>query len=209
MRVIFLVFSISIFISGCAVGVEHRYDLTDAQLNVDTKQSVAVGVLDQRPYVVNGEKGANFVGIQRGGFGNPFDVTTVSGNPLAEDMSATIETSLKANQVAVQRVAILPEGNSRKAISTLGTAKASRSLLITLREWKSDTYTNTKLTYDIHAQIFSTGGEELARKVMNGQDNLGGDFVNPPGHARIAVPKAFRQKLKDLFSDSQIKAALR
>lgn len=209
MRLIFFVLSLSIFVSGCAVGVEHRYDLTDAQLNVDTKQNVAVGVLDQRSYVVSGEKSPNFVGIQRGGFGNPFDVTTVSGNPLAQDMSATIEASLKANQIVVQRVAIVPDGDSRTAISVLGTTKASRSLLVTLREWKSDTFSNTKLIYNIRAQVFSTDGEELARKAINGEDNLGGDFVNPPGHARIVVPKAFRQKLEELFSDSQIKAALR
>lgn len=58
--------------------------------------TVAVATHDQRPYVVGGNKKPNFVGLSRGGYGNPFDVVTVSGNPLADGFSESISRSLAA-----------------------------------------------------------------------------------------------------------------
>jgi hypothetical protein len=74
-------------LSGCAVGNQHQYAGVAPDLTLKATHSVAVVVVDRRPYVVSGDKDPDFVGLQRGGFGNPFDVTTASGKALASDIA--------------------------------------------------------------------------------------------------------------------------
>ena len=75
-----------LMICGCAVG--NRHDYASAVANVQTLGNYAVGVatLDQRTYVLTADKGPNFVGLQRGGFGNPFDVITENRRPLSDNV---------------------------------------------------------------------------------------------------------------------------
>jgi hypothetical protein len=75
-------FASLLVLEGCAVG--QRYAYSDANLplaRVSSGASIGLGVRDARPYVVSGNKAPTFVGVMRGGFGNPFDVQTQSGQP--------------------------------------------------------------------------------------------------------------------------------
>lgn len=83
-------------------------------------------------------------------------------------------------------------------------AQSERLLLLTLNEWYSDTYTNTGLSYDVKIEVFDTNGNRLAEKRTKGDDNLGGDFWNPPAHAKEAIPKAFKEKLEALLNNEEI-----
>jgi hypothetical protein len=67
---------------ACAVGVQHKYDATDAQIEAKPTGIVAVAVQDARSYILSGNKTPNFVGNSRGGYYNAFDVTTTTGKPL-------------------------------------------------------------------------------------------------------------------------------
>ena len=82
MRNLVLLLFVGVLASGCAVGNTHRYDWGDANLSIETDKTVAVSILDARSYVQSGAKLPNFVGLQRGGFGVPFGVTTRSGRPV-------------------------------------------------------------------------------------------------------------------------------
>src|SRR5687768_6795246 len=86
----------TIVVSGCAVGNKHHYHDVVAAIPVSGDADVTVGVIDKRPYILNGDKKPNFVGLQRGGYGIPFDVTTETGKPLSIDMSTSIAHSLNA-----------------------------------------------------------------------------------------------------------------
>ena len=145
MRAIFATLVISMLTGGCAIGVQHDYNLPDAQLNIDTKESVAVAVQDRRPYVVSGDKTQDFVGLSRGGFGNPFDVTTLSGKPLANDIASSIAAAFRARKIPVTQVTVAPVDDDAKVQAALGAAKTGRSVLVTLFEWKADTYMVTQL----------------------------------------------------------------
>ncbi len=83
-----------LFLAGCAFGNKHAYHNVDANISAAGTTKVAVATHDQRNYVKNGDKQPDFVGLQRGGFGNPFDITTASGNALAQDVTETICRSL-------------------------------------------------------------------------------------------------------------------
>ncbi len=200
--------SVCLITVGCAVGVTHRYDSATASIDLQSNSIVAVAVHDQRPYVVNGDKSPDFVGLSRGGYGNPFDVTTDSKKPLANDFTASIVASLKAGGATAMAVTVSPQDSGETARKILLAAKAERYVLVTLNEWKADTFWNTVLHYDILLRVHDGNGIERASKRLKGKDDLGGDALNPPGHSRKVVPAAYKRKLEELFRDPRIKAAL-
>jgi hypothetical protein len=189
--------------SGCAVGVTHPYDNSSLEIKAAAGSKLGVGVQDRRIYVVSKEKPENFVGLSRGGFGNPFDVKTTSGKPLADDFSKSIQTSLTAKGVKVSVVKIPTEIDESEAIKRLSSVD-EKAIFIILNEWKADTYMSTTLTYDIQATLIDATGKVLSRKKIVGVDNLGGSAINPPEHSRNVVPVAFRKKLEELFASPEI-----
>jgi len=203
-----LVVGIALSLTGCAVGNQHAYTTETPQFSVSGTRSVLVCTQDARPYVLSAGKPPTFVGLSRGGFGNPFDVNTASGEPLASDFSATIARSLqqKGFKSSVVSVGGSPVTDHRGLASRAG---ADRLALVTIREWKSDTYMNTSLLYDLTLQVFDANGSQLAVNRATGSDNLGGDAINPPGHAKGAVPPAYRRKLEELFSSEAVVSSLR
>ncbi len=208
MRQILAILAICLISGGCAVGVTHRYDSAGATFGYETKSSVAVAVHDRRPYIVNGEKAPSFVGLSRGGFGNPFNINTASSNPLADDFADSIVSALKADDVTATAITVLPQDSETKVRSALLAANTKRFVLITLYEWKSDTYTNTALHFDVLLRVLDASGSQRAEKRLRGRDDLGGDFINPPGHSRKVVPETFKRKLEELFRDPGVSSAL-
>lgn len=196
-------------LSACAVGNKHQYAATPLSITASSTETVAIAVHDQRPYVLDGDKEPDFVGVQRGGFGNPFDVTTESRKPLADDFAAAIATALKNNNVAATIVPIAIDAKSDTAVTALKNSQAGRLLLLVLREWKSDTYTNTALIYDVRLSLYGRDGILLAEKSAKGDEDLGGSVMNPPAHAKTAVTKAFARIISDLLNAPEIETALR
>ena len=206
MRTIVLVSVLAWLIGGCAIGNQHQYALNDLKFNAKSEKQVVIGVQDRRSYVVDGNKAPNFVGIQRGGFGNPFDVTTTSGRGLADDMASSIATALSSRQIAVRTVSVSEKDDTDDALKKLLAEKAERSILLVVSEWKADTYASTGLTYDLRIRIFSGDGTRMIQKAISGKDSLGASFV--PADARVNVENAYRNKLEGLFNDPDVLAAL-
>ena len=169
MRTVLLLVVLGCFVSGCAVGNTHRYDLGDATFNIETERVVAVTTVDMRPYVQSGDKSPDFVGLYRGGFGNPFDITTDSGRPMADDMTTSIVKSLEASDIDALEVVAPPGADAVDARETLLAADADRFAMFLVKEWKSDTFWNTGLSYDISLQVFQGSGSVVAKKNMNGK----------------------------------------
>lgn len=205
MRLLLIVLA-ALAASGCAIGNKHNYTMAP-ELGVQGARSVAVGAQDARPYVVSREKTPDFVGLQRGGFGNPFDVTTESGRPLADDVAGAIAASLSRRGFKATTVAVAPAGADTRQLASQ--AGAERVALVSIHEWKSDTYQNTALLYELVLRIFDANGTELANNRVTGRDNLGGSAWNPPAHAKGAVPEAYRRKLEELFNAPAVRDSLR
>jgi hypothetical protein len=198
-----------LFLGACAVGNKHEYSGPAPDVTVPSGNSIAVGVQDQRSYVTGGNKTETFVGLSRGGFGNTFDVTTASGKPLADDFRTTIAQVFKRNGVSVKEIAIRPTESGSEARQALVKLGQARSLLLTLTEWKSDTYMVTLLHYDIRLAVFDSAGKVLGEQSLQGTDSLGSSAINPPGHAREAIPPAYKKKLEQLLTSAEIQQALR
>lgn len=184
-------------LTGCAVGNQHRYTGASPALTAQGTHAVAVATQDHRPYVLSKNKQPNFVGLSRGGFGNPFDVTTESGKPLASDFSATIAGALRQRGFKAE-VLEVPGTVTADSRALAAQGKSERLAIVSIYEWKSDTFINTALIYDLALRVYDVSGGELASNRITGNDNLGGDAINPPGHAKTAVPEAYLRKLEEL-----------
>ena len=198
-----------VFLGACAVGNKHAYHTVTADLAASGSGRISVATHDQRPYVLQQAKGPQFVGLSRGGYGNPFDVTTEDDRPLTDGMTQAISNSLakKGFRPVPVFVPLFESPESvRKMLMQTG---VDRAILLTLREWKSDTYMNTALHYDVTLNVLDRTGRVIGEKRLQGGDHLGGDAINPPAHAREAVPKAFKAKLEELLNDPGVANALR
>lgn len=197
-----------VLLTGCAVGVTHQYDNVAPAIQTSGKTNAfSVAVQDQRPYVLSGEKPQTFVGLSRGGFGNPFDVNTASGKALSDDISAVVAKALSQKGAKVDVITVAPRDQEKTVIDNL-VAKKARAVLISVSEWKSDTYMSVVLHYDVTVSIIDPDGRVAARKRVQGTDNLGSSGLNPPELSRQVVPPAFKQKMEQLFSSPEVAALL-
>jgi len=186
-------------IVGCAFGRKQDYLQAHPALEYANKARLAVGVQDRRPYILDHDKDEDFVGLQRGGYGNPFDVSTNSKQPLADDMAKVLSNALAGSGTIVIPVRLLPSLSGAEVIRALQATNADKFLLLSLYEWKSDTYGGTEIIYEVEMQAVDKQGRMLARKKAQGIDQLGAAFWDPQGHAQDAVPAAFQRKLEELF----------
>ena len=196
-----------LIISGCAVGNKHNY--SDATPNIKATQGnkLDLGAQDQRVYILNGDKPSTFVGLSRGGFGNPFNVDTQSGKPLSDDFAKAVTRALSKKGVQVTEINIPSRMAQADVIKNL-TQSGNKAVFISIKEWKSDTYQSTSLNYDIQVQVIDKSGKVVAKKSISGNENLGGDLINPPSHAKRVIPLAFQTKLEELFADPDISSHL-
>jgi hypothetical protein len=185
------------------------YDHQELSLAAPSALTVEVAVVDQRPYVLTYQSAPTFVGVSRGGFGNPFNVNTESGQPLAIDIGNDIVASLQASGLKARLMDVSPTlgpaGIKQKVIES----GADRAVLLTLLEWQADTYQRVWLHYDVRLDVFNREGQPLATSQRTGQDNLGDGGLDPPSHSRKAVPVAFKKIMEELFHDPTVAAALK
>ena len=142
-------------------------------------------MIDNRPYVLSGDKESNFVGLRRGGYGNPFDVTTKSGKPLSQDLAHLFSESYK-EEVGV--------------VCNTGSAPAEKEVTYTLNEWKTDFYSRGWFYYDIDTSV-SINGTQVSNENISGKLVLDSDFslhdamtkVANEIHANPATSAAFRE----------------
>jgi hypothetical protein len=202
-----LVLFAGVVTSGCAMGNRYAYHTVVANPQVSGTAAAAVATHDQREYVLSGNKPPQFVGLQRGGYGNPFDVKTEDDKPLADAMSTAIVNTLTKKGFRAQPVVVAHSATAADARQRIIGVGADRAVLLTLKEWKSDTAMRVGLLYNVTLAVLDRSGTVLAEKRLEGNENLGAAPL--PGKVGEVVAKAFTVKLEELFDDPAIAAALR
>jgi hypothetical protein len=191
---------------GCAV-LRYNYSSVVGDLSASGNQSIGVATHDQRPYVLSGNKGPNIVGLIRGGFGNPLNVTTASGAPLADDMTKVIVSSLSRKGFKTKAIVTSHTDSAESVLEKLKVTQGENLVLLTLYEWKSNSYMKTGLYYDANLKIFDVNGETLAESNIKGEDNLGGS-MNILKYSKIMLPEALKKKIEELFNNPNVANAL-
>jgi hypothetical protein len=198
--------------AGCtrAAGRRHAYHLGNPQVMQQGSLVLALAVQDQRPYVLTGAERSTFVGLSRGGWGNAFDVTTVSGQTLSTDFATSIRRGLMSAGYSVKTVEIGDLASLAQIRIALLQTGAQRGLAVQIQEWKSDTFSGTALDYAVALAVFDGVGREIGRTAINGRDVVvfGRDVTNPGRRAEEAVPGAYARKLEELLNAPAIRRAL-
>lgn len=201
-----VVFSAAV-VGGCALSEGYKYNTAPVAFRgIAASGLVSLVVQDARPYVVSGNKPEKFAGLLRGGYGNPFDVSTSTGNPLAVDIRDAIVRGLNASGVNVVTAVASPADPVTRVRSGLQATNARRHIHVTLHEWKTDSLINTSLYYDLTVAVLDGRGATLAERRIKGEDELGGTMGMGPEDRIVA---GVGKRLNEIFADPQIVAALR
>jgi len=193
-------------LTGCAVGNQYDYRAASVSLPLAGSGELGIGVIDNRSYVLDGDKEADFIGLQRGGFNNPFDVTTASGNSLTQDMSESLEVALRNSGYTVTGLQIA-SADSAAVTAAVTESGMARNIVLTVTDWKTDIYMNMTLQFDLLLEVITKQGDTVASSQMQGEETLSGAGVGASRNSRTASA-AFETKIGRLFNDPEIIAAL-
>jgi hypothetical protein len=206
-----------LLLTSCAAGHKIKYDGIVASLSASGTMTVAVATHDQRQYILSRESDPDYVGLNRaGGSLVPFKpqlVTTESGKPLADDMTASICNSLESKGFKAIPVIVKPAENQNTILSKMKEIKGERLLLLTLDEWQSDTYMDTGLFYNMKLEVFDMNSNKLTEKVLKGEDNIPrSESMFSPGLSiegmKKVIPEVFKNKMEVLLNDKDVVESL-
>jgi hypothetical protein len=194
--------------AGCAIGNTHTFNYRPQETSELGRGTTVLvfAVKDERPYIVAGEEPASFVGEQRGGFGNPFNVLTTDGRPFAQHVAETVKRDLEAAGFKVLASDRLAEGEIGGFLAEQG---ANRAVAVVMREFNSNTYNNVDIEWDFVATVYDADGKELHRSTEIGKTTLTGSLWNPPKAAKEQVPPFFYDLIHKLVAgDPEVVRAL-
>ena len=194
------------FLVGCAMGNTYDYGRASVDLAVQGHSELGLAVIDQRPYILSGDKEPNFVGLQRGGFGNPFNVKTESGRALAVEMAEAMTSELQDNGFKVFKLHVSQSGSSNVA-SAIHDAAKTRNVILIIQEWKTDAMLNFGLSYDLKLSVMDESANLLAEAETSGiKEKLGGAGFESANSTSAA--NAFSAKIGQLFNDPNVMRTL-
>jgi hypothetical protein len=192
-----------------AFGNKHPYHEVVISTQIKSNNPIAIAVHDQRHYVVNASKSATFIGSMRSGVGIPYDITTKSDKPLADDFLGIIKQAMEkaGNKL---NIVLTRSGLSKEDVySELLKTGAPRSIYMDIREWKTDTYMKADLFCLLNLYVMNEKGETIAEtSVKANAEAYGGSFWNPEKAAKKGALKAVKLKLEALLNDKVIVKAL-
>lgn len=193
-------------LAGCSYAIPYN---TTVILPEKGTAKVAVATVDERAHVLNHKNPPTYVGIIRGGFGNPFNRNTDDGKPLADDFSHTLVDSLVKSGFQALAVSTQPVPDASTALKSLEQSGAAKLILVELREWQSDTMVNPTMSYDYTFHVYDAAGKELASITEAKDEDLkGGNFFNTVGSSQDIMQNFYQQKITQWFSDPKVEAAL-
>jgi hypothetical protein len=194
-------------IAGCAG--RHNYGRITPSISPVGVARVVVATQDYRPYVINGEKSENFVGLQRNGYGIPFNVTT-GAVPFAESFSTAACNALRSAGTGCSIVKTF-RGQSDSSVKQKVSQQGSRGILFTIKEWRSDSMVRATVKYDVKIAVVNAAGKVLATDRIQGSDLTSDSIwtIAPARAARKGSERALKAKLEQLLGSPVVTAALR
>jgi hypothetical protein len=205
-NIMILVFAV--YLAGCAGGQSYHYETSsmDIPVQASVQKTLILAVEDWRSYVLSGDKEPSFVGLQRGGFGEPWDVSTASGKPMTEDMSVAIVKGLEDAGFAV--VNVLAKSDEVYLVKAASKNNASRIVILKVRDWKSDVYMGVSLHSNLHLSVLDADGKLLAESSTESKEKIAaGSWATKDDNSR-ALADEFSRRVKNLFNDDEVRRAL-
>lgn len=188
------------------MGGTHDYSTLMLPLTPVAAESVAVAVIDERPYVVNGEESAAYVGRMPGRYRNTVDVKTASGRPLADLVADAVVEAYRRQGVTATAVPVPEEGGLPAALSAAAATGAERVLVVRIGEWQTHSLLRVEESWQLEATVHDPSGEMLGRRASQGKANAGATgFDEETGEMAVS---ALSRRLTYLLNDPKITRAM-
>lgn len=189
---------------GCVAGNRFKFDYKPATMpNVGSGTAVVVAAAEGRPDVVSGDEPKSFVGEQRNGYGMPFNITTEGDVPFASVVAESVRRDLEASGFRA-----VAANNPDELSRAIRSNNANRGLLVTIKEFKTDTMNNITVNWNLEAAVVDGDGKVLATNSVSGESDIKGSMMNPVKASKQKVPAFLFDELHKLVSDARIVSAL-
>lgn len=200
----------SLYLSGCAVGNKYKIEDSKIQFTSTGSSTVSVGALDQRPCVIEKTSPVTYIGMVRGGFGNPFNATTNNGLPFSDNISKSICLSLADKGYNVKQVILTPELTEEESIKRIIAQGQDKNIIVLIKKWESDVFMNFNVSYELLLKVISSKGEIIAEAKNKEEINASGSiFKEPIGLSKSEVPRIYKKSLEELLNNPRIINALK
>lgn len=167
---------------------------------------IGLVVVDKRPYVLNGKKTPDFVGLSRPMWGIPFDAKTESHQPLATELRRAFASSLRERGFVVDEVDIPGTITQDEINSQVSGLDVRKYLLMEVAQWRTSGKRSkvNSFDYDITLYVKGQDGTTLGTQRVNGIDRVGGEG----GPKRKNIREAIEDVLSTLINANAITTAL-
>ena len=188
------------------MGGTHDYATLMLPLSPVAAESVAVAVIDERPYVVNGDESPAYVGTMPGRYRNTVDVKTASGRPLADVVADAVVEAYRRQGVTAAAVPAPKDGGLPAALSAAAATGADRLLVLRIGEWQTNSLLRVEESWQFEASVHDPAGEMLGRRASQGKANAGATgFDEESGEMAVS---ALSRRLTYLLNDPDITRAM-
>src|SRR4051794_17816655 len=92
---------------------------------------------------------------------------------LANDLGNALVATFAFHNIKASYVRVTPEESPDQVMSQVSKAGAQKALVITLLEWRTDSYQTTRMDFQFKAELFDASGRSLARHATKGSEALG------------------------------------
>lgn len=195
----------------------YKFDYLQCKFNVNLPVcTISLGVVDNRSYVLSGKHKPEYVGILRGGYGNPWNVDTKSGNPFVDDVASCLEKSFKQAGFNIENAGVRFGDDNNKAIQKLNNSSSDKKLLFVINDWYTDNISSfskqwTDVYYDITLTVYDNKGNQLSTVNLQKKEAVTAKtntvFRAHMKDKKMAGPNALIIVMDDLLQQEQIKSA--
>lgn len=186
-RTIKLVILLALVVILCSCGGGAAFNRTEniqsawPVISYSTDNQIIIQVIDKRPDVLSKKVNPTYVGVMRGGFGNPFNMKTESGQPLADDIAISINNGFKNAGIKAEVYNGMHANISNKI--------KYRRLELTIYEWECDYFKTADFKYNLALTASNSDGKILASVTNLNIDDKNITVPSPIEAGRYALSK--------------------
>lgn len=208
----FLVVLMVIFLSACMSVPDAEHSAPT--ISFSTNQSVAIAVIENRSYVLNGDKERYFSGLRRDSFGVPWSLPTHNKQPMSDLLQDRVLAGLKNQNVTVTPLKNASSATVNNISTWVAAGSSDKSLVLVLNEWKTnwipDGYVlnvshHIDFIYDVDIQIFDSKGKLISSENFHGEETENQDGMN----IYAQFHKIYKRKLETFINNPKISSALK
>lgn len=178
-------------LGGCVVGQTLPAAYEAGPVIAGPGAATFLAVHDERSYVKSGDKPPYFIGKYRGGFGNPWDVTTEGKQPLAGLMQRDLTKELQSLGHPV-----------------VARTEAFRVLDVALIEWNFDGMMDGKFWCELEVKVLDRDGKVLAQSTVTDTQHIEGSFwTGAKSGFEARMPELYSGAIRKIVRDNPIVSA--